>query len=397
LRVTRGLERCTSDFEMTVSERWGLEEDVWQIAPGDSCEVLFEGETVLTGWVDAYRPGYGPNEHSIRISGRSKTCDFVDSSVLVEGGQFTGMTPGQIAEFLAQPFGLQVVIEHDGEPEAEVQVQQGETCFALVERLSRLQELLVTDDPQGRLVLTRAGAGQSSTALRHGENILRASADLDNSRRFSEYIVKAQRPGNSKKSDDDAEAPSQDWWQPSLLRLRSIPNVSDRYAERMALMRRGGGKKNPKTLTQVIGTVRDPDITRYRPHLIVCEKQSDDAEATKRAQWEMRRRLAKAIRATITVNGWRQQDGRLWLTNEMAQCEAPWLALNRELIIAQVQYEYGPGGEMTALELTLPDAFLPEAKRKAKRRKEGEGKKGRKKGRKGGDAPNYWISTAGES
>jgi len=398
LRVTRGLERCVSDFEVTVSERWGVDEEIWQILPGEALEIKFEDETVLTGYVDAYRPSYDAGSHDVRLSGRSKTCDFVDSSVLVDGGQFTGMTVGEIATELAKPFNLEVVVETDGPPEPEVQVQQGETCFALVERLSRLQELLVTDDAAGRLVLCRAGSGQA-TALRHGRNIKSASADLDNSQRFSEYIVKAQRPGNNKRAADDAVSGGDSIpWEPTLQQLRNIPNICDRYRQRMALLRRSGGKTNPKALTQIGAAVRDEGVTRYRPHLIVAEAQADDAHAQKRAEWEMRRRLARAIRATIQVNGWRQQDGRLWTTNEMVEVSAPWLALDHELIIAQVQYSFDDGGEMTGLELTLPDAFLPEPKRKGKHhheRDERAAESSRRPGRKkAGKAADPWAHMA---
>jgi prophage tail gpP-like protein len=429
LRVTRGLDRATADFDLSVSERWAAgvpgEENVWQILPGESCEIRFEGETVLTGYVDAYRPSYDASTHAIRLTGRSKTCDFVDSSVMVEGGQFKGMTVGAIARSLAQPFGIEVVVEQEGPPEPEVQVQQGETCFALVERLSRLQELLVTDDALGRLVLTRAGAGQASTALRHGVNILRASADLDDAKRFSEYVVKAQRPGNRTK-DGGGSGAGDDWgevqstanppvparacpWpeqggrllatseEAAFRRLRYIPNISQRYRAQMQLQQRASGGKTtaPKTLTQIAGTVRDPGVTRYRPHLIVAEAQSDDAAAAKRADWEMRRRLARAVRATVTINGWRQQDGRLWATNEMVWAESPWLALERELIIAETTFTYDEGGALTELNLTLPDAFLPEAKRKHKHEKKaakGSGGGGRRdRGKGGGGARDPWA------
>lgn len=394
MRVTRGLERCCSDFELQVSERWGLEDETWQIQPGETCEIKFEDELVLTGYVDAYRPSYDAGSHSIRLTGRSKTCDFVDSSILVDGGQFAGLTVGQIAAELARPFGIEVLVEQDGPPEAEVQVQQGETNFALVERLARLQELLVTDDANGRLVLTRAGNTQAASALRHGENIKTASAELDNSQRFSDYIVKAQRPGNSKKSKDDAQKPGPGSidWQRSAVNLRTIPNVSERYRQRMLIERARSSKRgNPKSLTQIGATVKDPDITRYRPHVIVAEAQGDDADCAKRAEWECRRRIAKAIRATISVNGWRQTDGALWATNLMVDCEAPWLALERELIIAQVQFSYDSNGALTTLELTLPDAFLPEAKRKGKKGKgEGGKKAGKKKASKGG-SPFEWA------
>jgi prophage tail gpP-like protein len=377
LRVTRGLTRATSDFDLTVSERWGIAQQAWQILPGAKCEIRYKGETLLTGWVDTYTPSYDATQHTVRLAGRSKTCDFVDCSVLVDGGQFLGMTVGDIAKQLAKPYSLDVNVLQDGKPEAEVQVQQGETCFALVERLSRLQALLVTDDAQGRLVLTRAGSDRATTQLRHGDNVLAASSTLDQSKRYSECLVKAQRPGNSNKSQDDA--PTTDPWPgvtPAILaaraaafRLMAITNSGERHKVRRAMVRDGTTPKrgNPTTLTQVNGRATDPQITRYRPLVIVAEAQSDDGMAQTRADWEMRRRKGEGTKATVTVNGFRQQDGTLWQPNMMVQTDLPWLAVDRELLISEVTYSYDDGGEKTTLALTLPDAFLPDPKqRKAK-------------------------------
>jgi prophage tail gpP-like protein len=388
VRVTRGLLRATSDFELAVSERWTVEGKPMQIAPGMACEVRTRGKVLLTGWVDAYKPSYDAQSHNVSVSGRSKTCDFVDSSVLVDGGQFRGLTVGTIARQLAKPYDLTVKVLKDGEPEAEVQVQQGETCFALVERLSRLQELLVTDDAEGNLVLTRAGAGRAAVALRHGKNILSASADLDHSKRFSDVIVKAQRPGNSNKSNDDApevDPDDPDGPDPerharlrtqldTAARIGLIANTSERFLARMRSVRDGttGKKGSPKTLTQIHGAIKDPEIKRYRPMVIVAEAQADDMTAEKRADWEIRRRKAEGTKATIVVNGWRQDGdgGELWSTNLMTGVVAPWLGLlERELVIAELTYSYDEGGEKTTFSLTLPDAFLPDKVRKAKAKK----------------------------
>ena len=179
IRVTRGLERAAADFALSVSSV-----EPWPIYTGAECQIYIDNDLVLNGWVDAYRPGCSSTDHRIEITGRSKTCDFVDSSVTMDGGQLTGLTLRAVAEVLAEPFRLQVLAEEEGEPVPEVQVQQSEACFRLVERLARLQELLVTDDAEGRLVLTRAGNKRTDTALIFGVNIKAAHGDLDDSHRI---------------------------------------------------------------------------------------------------------------------------------------------------------------------------------------------------------------------
>jgi prophage tail gpP-like protein len=379
MRVTRSLENATSDFEVTVSERWLLEGESWQIFPGNTCELKLQGETVLTGYVDAYRPKYSAISHDVIVTGRSKTCDFVDSSVLFEtDGQFKNMTPGELARTLAAPFNLEVVSEFDGEPIPDAQVQQGETCFALLERLCRLQEILVTDDAQGRLVLARASNRTSQTVLQQGRNILEAGADHDDSERFSIYTVKAQRPAN-RTYDDFGETGDRRFADEGAV---ALPIDGRAFADE----RKAGGKRKskPKALTQIVATVEDPGVTRYRPHVIVAESQADDAEALKRADFEMRRRLARAKTADVRVQGWRQRDAVLWTQNLNIWIESPWLGLAQSLLIKQVEFSYGPGGETTELTLCLPDSLLPEPKRKTKQ-------DGKKKGEKDG-GKDMWAS-----
>jgi prophage tail gpP-like protein len=370
MRVTRSLENATSDFEVSVSERWLFQNQAWQIFPGTTCELRMMGETVLTGYVDAYRPKYSATSHDVVVTGRSKTCDFVDSSVIFEtDGQFKNLTPGQLARMLAQPFGIEVISEQDGEEIKDAQVQQGETCFDLLERLCRLQEILVTDDAQGRLVLARASNRTSATVLTQGGNILEAGADHDDSERFSVYTTKAQLASN-RVYDDFGETGN-------VLRAEegAVVITGPLFAEE----RKAGGKRKskPKTITQVSATVYDRGITRYRPHVIVSEGQADSAEAEKRADFEMRRRIARAKTAEIKVQGWRQLDGALWTQNLNIWVESPWLGLSQSLLIKEVSFDYGNGGETTNLTLCLPDSLLPEPKRKTK---EPAAKKGGGKG-----------------
>lgn len=364
MHVTRALEQASATFELAVSERWPIEGNAWQIFPGTACTIELEGELVLTGYVDSYGPGYDANSHDISCTGRSKTMDFVDCSITGTEGQFKGLTPGDLAKLLAQPFGIEVVVEKDGEVIKDCQVSQGETCFAMLERLARLQELLITDDAQGRLVLTRAGAGKSSSVLQQGSNLLRANATHDDSERFSDYIVKAQRSGSS--------AGKNDW--SGIKPSPSIP-AGLSHGERFKLERATLEKRDakPKTLTQIVGTVKDPGVSRYRPLVIVAESQADTTEAMRRADWEMRRRVGESKKADVGVVGWHQDDGTLWKQNQLVWVRSKYLGLDHEMLISKVSFHYDDGGEITDLELVMPDALLPEPKRKAKAAAAGSG------------------------
>jgi prophage tail gpP-like protein len=413
IKITRSLENAAAQFELSVSELWPLQQaaEPWRIMPGKECILKVSGDVVLTGWVDSYAPSFNATTHEVRVSGRSKTCDFVDSSVTENGGQFKNMTLEEIAKHLAEPFKLEVKVDPSFKGDSkipEVQIQQSETCFELVEKLCRLQECLITDDETGALVLTRAGAGKCSSRLVQGVNILVASATLNNAQRFSDYIVKAQRPGGRTQDDKNPDIvgggpdegdegddndygdgedgggggegegrtpPPPGHESAALRRWRAdCATLATRRAAG-AEPRGGHGKgKGSKTLTQVGGAVKDPEITRYRPKVIVAESQADAAEAEKRADWECRRRIGKSIEAQITVVGWRQADKRLWKINEMVRITAPWLSLDRELVIAEVAFGAGSDGQTTGLKLTLPDAFLPEKTRQAKKAGTGTGK-----------------------
>jgi len=380
IAVRRGLEQAASQFEVRVSERTtGQPFEPWVLRPGAPCEILLDGEVVITGYIDTYAPSFNADTHDVHVSGRSRTADFVDGAAIVPGGQFKQLSLWEIAERLAQPFGLTVtgsagmpVVEGprpSGDfvgpmpgvtptapvegprpspdfvgpmpPLQDVQVQQGETCYALLERLARLQGLLIADTATGQLALTRVGSRRAVGALVQGDNILSASATLDASQRYSEYTVKGQRPNTDDREDGSETAPA-------------VGGGRQTQAS-------GGGPAGP-SVRACIGAALDGFLGRYKPWLLTAETIADDLLCQQRADWEARRRAGHAVRATITVAGWRQTArGPLWDVNLLVPVIAPWLGINRELLIASVAFQKDDSGSTTTLELTLPDAFATEA------------------------------------
>jgi len=320
--VSTAVDQAVSNFDISLTERWAgsdgrVQDKPWVIVPGSVCTVQLDGDLVITGYVDTYSPSLAATAHDVRVIGRSKTCDVVDCSAVVPSGQFSGYSLAQIAQALCRQVNVGVKIGAAiGAAFPDVQVQQGETIFELIERLSRLRALLVSDDEGGNLVLTRVGTQRAADTLAQGRNILSGSANLSIADRFSDYIVKAQ------------QAPSDD-----------IPGIS---------------------ATEVIGSDKDPGVTRYRPKLIIAEDQADTATSAERARWEHMTRAAKGVEVNLRVQGWRQGNGALWRKNTLVRVTSDWLGVDRDLLIAGLTYKLDSGGTVCDMRLSPPEAFTPE-------------------------------------
>ncbi len=313
--ISGGIERASSDFALSITERFPGEVNPSRIYPGDACEILIGTDRLITGYVDAVQPSYDSASHTIAASGRSKTGDLVDCSV-VDRESFRNLDIEQIAERMAAPYGVIVVAEEDvGTKIPKFRVQRGEPVWDAIERAARTKGLLVTDDTQGRLVLTRAGNQVATDALVYGANILKGSANFNASERFSEYICRGQRAG----TDDDFGAAT-------VNQAQSEPDV---------------------------------EVTRRRVLVIDAEGRGDRDSCRARAAWEAATRAAKAAEATYTVRGWRQSDGLLWAPNQLVQTTDPLIGVDGQLLIVERTFTLDDtGGEITTLLVGPPDGYL---------------------------------------
>lgn len=326
VQISRGVEQIAGTFELSVSERWPGQATPMVIRPGDACTVSIDSEVLITGYVDDVTPEYDDASHTVSVSGRDKTADLVDCSAIHASGQWSGRSMAQIATDLCAPFGVAVKAETDtGAAFGTFALQEGEAAFEAVERLARMRGVLLVSDGKGGLLITRAGTEKIPTQLIEGENILTASATLSWRDRYSKYILKGQAAG--------------------------------------------GDFTTPSEHSQAQAVATDPNITRYRPLIIMAEDQGTSGSIKDRAIWEAAVRLGKGSRATISVQGWRHGAG-LWQPNRLVQVVSPWLGLNREMLIATCAFVLDESGSRTELGLVLPEAYslvpLPDKKKKKK-------------------------------
>lgn len=337
-RVTRGIEALAGSFDVGVSDRWAGRAVAWPILEEDEVELLIDGETLITGYVD--RPGrsIGAAEHGLTVGGRDRAGALVDCSAILDRWEFARIPLLAFAQKVAEPFGVSVSLQPGLAPPAplpKVTIDPGDSAFDALERACRMAAVLPVSDGRGGIVLTRAGSARATTAIVEGENLLAGSRDADASGRFRRYVVVGQQQGTDEVSGASAAAVRGE-----------ATDLGVRRAERVLVVRAEGSVT--------------PDY------------------AKRRAEWEAKVRAGRADSVSVTVQGWRQGNGELWPVNALVPVRASYLGIDGEMLITQATYQIdSASGRTTQLELRGPDAYLPEPaipsdreKPKAKRWKE---------------------------
>ncbi|MFC3674655.1 phage baseplate assembly protein [Ferrovibrio xuzhouensis] len=313
VRIARGVDRAAADFTLAVTRQY------WPITAGMACEVWIGADRLVTGYVDDVAHSHDSATHRIDVSGRSRTADLIDCGASNRPGQWLGQTAQRIADELAGPFGVPVIVRDGGAPIPDHQLQQGETVMESLHRICAMRSLVPTDDVNGRLILHRPGSGGTAGALVAGQggNVLKATVKFSQRDRFHTYIVKGQQAGF---------------------------DIAD-----------------PNQIAQPTGTATDPNIRSNRVAVIIAESQADADICARRARWEAANRAGRGLDITVTVPGWRQADGRLWTVDQITSYRDDIIGLPAtSLLVAETVWTKGPDGTLTEMKLAPPAAYQPQ-------------------------------------
>lgn len=320
VRITRGIERLPSDFQVSLTEFSPTERGRGiEILRGDPVQVLIGEDAVLTGYVDRIMRSLDTRSHTVTITGRSKCADLVDAAAEWPGGQIVGSTVLEIAQKLAAPYGINVTAPGDPGPAIpKFNLMLGETPFAIIERLCRFGQLLAYDDPDGDLVLSTVSSRQTASGFREGVNVMRASFVGAMDQRFSEVVA----------------------YQQSVATLNDIGEGGNLQA-----------------------MISDTAVPRHRRHVVISETSGGIGWeiAGRRAGWEAARRRGRSTVVQVSTDSWRDSKGVVYAPNRLALVELPTLRVSSALLtIGEVTYHSGPGGTQCDLTLMPPEAFTPQ-------------------------------------
>ncbi|MBA5235292.1 phage tail protein [Pectobacterium aroidearum] len=332
MTVNRSLDSIAGEFDLTITARWSAAAPR-SIKPGMACYVAIGSDRVMTGYIDDFIPSYDAENVSLRVMGRDKTGDLVDSSVVDKSGQWKSQRLEQLASTICKPYGIEVINETDtGDVFGGITLEQGETGFELLDRLAKQRGVLMTSDAWGRLVITRASTTRAGVSLVLGDNILAARGRFSWQGRASQYIVKGSASAGGATWDD----------QPAKV---------------------VGGR-------QII--VADAEITRYRPKILVNEDNLTVGGASARGEWYKATALGEANTTEITVAGWRENGatGTLWQTNRLIAIKDTIQQLDVTWLIKTVSFMESDSGRQTVLTLVPTESMdMPSQKAKKKGKK----------------------------
>ena len=313
LSISKNLDSIASTFSFSYDNKFDTQNKIWPIRPGDKIRVLIGSEVIVTGRVETMTIGFSADTRVITVTGRSLVGDVIDSMVPADVIQYTGPLKA-FAEELVRPFGLSVFLSVVPTNLDKFSTKPGETVFTALDRMARLQGFFWISTRSGNIRLTEAGVANAETSIEQDINILGASVEFNESKRFQTYTVLAQRS--------------------------SVP---------------GFEKLN---VSGPIGFARDNGINRYRPFVQIADGSLDSAGCAKSAGWEASFRAAKAMVIKVELQGWRQSTGTIWGLNQLIRFKSSWLGLNDTFLSKNVNHiKSNSQGTITRITLVRKDSF----------------------------------------
>src|SRR5687768_15932922 len=102
--VDISIENLSGVFNLTLTDRWAKQTNPVVIKSGDPCILYINGVVVITGYIDTVNITLDANNHTIQVTGRDKTADIIDCSIIEGSGQYKNLNLEQIAKRICKPF-----------------------------------------------------------------------------------------------------------------------------------------------------------------------------------------------------------------------------------------------------------------------------------------------------
>lgn len=268
---------------------------------------LFTGQLLETS------PSVDPSIKQVSCSGYSLPAVLADvtapeSSFPIE---FNNVTLGQIAQRLAQPFGVQVTVQgSDGAAFRRVKIKSGERIYPFLTKLAKQRDLVINDTGTGQL-------------------------------RFYQSIDSAPPVARLKEGQQPLES------------VAATFNPQEYYSQIT------GFAKTKAAQTGSRYTVQNPKLTNATRSLNFIAEDVRAADLPTAVQSKMARMFGNMVAYVIEVPTWRDPRGELWQPNTIINLEAPAAMIynETEFLVRDVFLTQDAQQTRARLGLVLPGSF----------------------------------------
>ena len=82
ISISRSIDSLASSFSVNVIDKWREAGELWPFIPGEQIRVNIGEDPVFNGYIDTLGVSITGDDRNFAVTGRSKTADLVDCSVL---------------------------------------------------------------------------------------------------------------------------------------------------------------------------------------------------------------------------------------------------------------------------------------------------------------------------
>lgn len=364
--ITKQIEALSGSFviESSVTDQLGN----FPFKIQEPIKVTIDGEAIITGYIDKQEIDYSPTSHNIRIVGRDKTADLIDSTL--DAKQFNPpISLQELIKKVCQLVGYEIVsinkliglkpnanqisvINNYGSvalftTSDKIQLQNSESGFNLIRKFAEKRHVIVNSDGEGNIVLAKIGEEKAKTILQNikqsdlsitssGNNIKNARVSYDWEGRFNKYTVKSMILNGSQNI--------------------ATPNTANQDIFVQA------------TSSPQVGIAYDDEVRNTRKLTLIGSTAMTSSDCQDRAKWEANLRIMKSLTYSCEVTGFRQNlneiqssgfaSNPLWKPNQLVYVVDEYAGIDDEMLIKSVNYTQDlNGGSVTKLELVNKLAF----------------------------------------
>jgi len=322
--IKRSVDTVAGSFKFSVVDIW--RGDAIYLEPQMEVDVYIGDDHIIRGYLEERDISIGTESNSISLSGRCRTGDLVDCSILDAPGSWKEIDPLKLITTICDPFDIKVIRKADlGEKLQDFSINGGESVYEAITRICENRAILPISDAKGNLVLTTIGDARASDKLIYEYNIISAQLSQNYKDRFSHVLVKGQQ-GNK-------------------------------------------GNGWDKGTTGIFGKAEDENVDRWRPKIIVPGSGLTNEGAKTRAAWETQIRAGRSSTIQVNIAGWRQYTQELWRENLIVFVVIPHLGVEGDMLVKDVEYTLNSTGRSLSMGLVLPEIYAPEPKVNIKKKK----------------------------